>query len=49
MELKAIVFPVGGLYKKSKTYFSDLTWIFLKEKNGQLNKKDFYFVNWRKT
>ena len=43
MELKTIVFPVGGLYKKSKTYFSDLTWIFLKEKNGQLNKKDFLF------
>lgn len=42
-ELKTIVFPVGGLFKKSKTYFSDLTWIFLKEKTGQLNKKDFLF------
>ena len=42
-ELKTIVFPVGGLFKKSKTYFFDLTWIFLKEKKGQLNKKDFLF------
>ena len=42
-KLKTIVFPVGGLFKKSKTYFFDLTWIFLKEKKGQLNKKDFLF------
>ena len=42
-ELKTIVFPVGGLFKKSKTYFFDLTWIFLNEKKGQLNKKDFLF------
>ena len=42
-KLKTIVFPIGGLYKKSQTYFFDLTWIFLEKKKKQLNVKDFLF------
>ena len=42
-KLKTIVFPVGGLFKKSQTYFFDLTWIFTKKNKEKLNKNNFLF------